>query len=381
MISVYRVFQLIFGAFASFLIIYFFLHYTGNYAGLQEDTLRIEILKSLREEAKDVYFSGIPVVFNHTKRFDFSSCYINSTETLPKIHCDEFISGVRVITPLFFYVNGKKSLVLERRFLDYGWWKFYFVEAIPEMEFVFNPLDSSQETWNIMKEIVEILPDNPDGTVRITFDFCDGKPVRACGGKTCEKDDFLSILELPHNYLFSSCSVKPGKNQRIVTISKSCNGIQGICITPPDSNGLGYVYTPRASRPYLYKDPLDILSLIIPGDAEDILGISLGKRMYEYKNNLLLSRLTMVSKSMGKRYILTAREFQKLALKATNPEQKNKLQYCSQKYTELANLLESISNLPKDFTNFQYMSLLNQKLSRTKSMYENLVNEGCEYEV
>lgn len=361
MISVYRVFQMIFGAIVSFFILYFLIQYSGTYAGLQQNVQKVEILKSLREQIKQVYTSGIYEQFNYTKRYDFSSCYLNVTsDSIPKIMCD-FPSGIPIITPALFYAGEKEKVIVSRGSTDYGWWVFYFVEVMPGIEIIFSPLEENEQTWNFIRDIVYLFPDTSDGktTVKIKFDFCDNEPLKLCNGKACERSDFLNVLELPHNYGFSPCSFNPKKNQRIVVIADSCKGKGGLCLELPNRNGVGSLYF--RNKRFVYKDPADILCFVLAGNKEDILGIPLAERMYEYKNTILMERLGLFSEEM------------KLSYEKTKKEQ------CESDYLRLINLLGKISRLPKNYLSFTDMNELNENLFEAKQIYESLIERGCEY--
>ena len=365
MLAVNRIFQMIFGIIVSATILYFLITYSGNYAGVQKDKQRADILVSFTHEARSVYITGISSNFTHFSRYNFSSCYVNATETIPEIICpDSAASGIPVETPVIFQPGSQ--VYIARGSLDYGWWVFGFAEAMPSTMFVFNPTASTDEEWEVMRNIVEHLPDTSDdwSVVRVTFAFCDGSQILyVCGGKPCSKTDFLSILSSgPLGSSFSPCTAPIGRAMRFVSISGACGSRRGVCINPPNSMGVGSAFVEGSAKTYVYKDPLDLLALSLGGAEKDDFGVTGAEKIYAYKNSLLMPRLSLASQVMSKRAVLIAAE---------SPSE------CGSLYIELSQTLDKIP-ASADYLSVSEMNKLNENLGKAKQLYQMLADFGCE---
>ena len=276
MLAVHRIFQMIFGIIVSVTLLYFLITYSGDYAGVQKDKQRAEILVSFTHDVRSVYLTGISTNFTYFSKYDFSSCFANATEkSVPEIIClDSEVSGVPIETPVIFKPGSQ--VYIGRDSLDYGWWSFGVAEAMPNTVFVFNPVESTDESWELMRNIVEHLPDTSDdwSVVKVQFAFCDGSQILyVCGSRPCDKADFLSIISSgPLGASFSPCTANLGKTTRLVTISAACGSSKGVCINPANSKGVGNAFVEGSGKTYVYKDPLDLVALSLGGIEKDDFG-------------------------------------------------------------------------------------------------------------
>jgi len=323
MITVYRVFQLVLGIIFSGFILFFLIQYASDYSSFGKTKQSLTVLNNLKKTSESVYFSGNPVVFNDTKMFDFSSCEIAWNEPEPPVIKCDFGEVSPVYFPILPHFDERKESIVDAEEIDYGWWRFRFVTVLPEMHVIFIPEDTEDKTWNIMKNITEMFPDTQNFHVKITFGFCDGNTLleNICGGKPCEKGAFLKVLD-SYRAEASPCDAALEKNYIPITISQSCSqsGVsRGICVKPV-SPELGYIYTPRSQDIFVYKDPVDILTLIIGGNEEDLLGKSAGEKLYHFKNKAMLKNLAIAAElGREKSYILRS-EYQKRCDLQHNPE-------------------------------------------------------------
>jgi hypothetical protein len=365
MLAVHRIFQMIFGVIVSATILYFLITYSGNYAGVQKDKQRADILVSFTHEARSVYLTGISSNFTHFFRYNFSSCYVNATENIPEIICpDSAASGIPVDTPVIFQPGSQ--VYISRDSLDYGWWVFGFAEAMPSTVFVLNPTASTEDEWEVMRNVVKHLPDTSDdwSVVRVTFAFCDGSQILyVCGGKPCGKTDFLSILSSgPLGSSFSPCTAPMGRGMRLVSISAACGSRRGVCINPPNSMGVGNAFVEGSAKTYVYKDPLDLVALAVGGAEKDDFGRTGAEKIYTYKNSVLMTRLSLASQVMSKRAVLIAAE---------SPAK------CGPVYIELSQVLDKIP-ASADYLSVSEMYRLNENLNEAKQLYQALADMGCE---
>ncbi len=380
MITVYKAFQLVLGIIFSGFILFFLIQYASDYSSFGKTKQSLTVLNNLKKTSESVYFSGNPVVFNDTKMFDFSSCEIAWNEPEPPaIKCD-FGEISPVSLPIFPHFEDRKESIIDAEEIDYGWWRFRFITALPEMHVIFIPEDIEDKTWNIMKNLTRIFPDTQNFHVKITFGFCDGNTLleNICGGKPCEREAFLKVLDF-YRAKASPCNTALEKNYILVTVSQSCRQArisQGICVKPV-SPEMGYIYTPRSQDIFVYKDPVDILALIIGGNEEDILGKSSGEKLYHFKNTLLLKNLAIAAEFVREKSYILRSEYQKRCDPQHNPESI----YCrcyplyNQLYSKLGNVMKHTGN---DYTKYGEMEMLKLALEESKSIYADLIKNGCE---
>jgi hypothetical protein len=363
MIAVHRIFQMVFGVIVSLMLLYFLLNYTGGYKQTQEDFQKAEILKSFADEARSVYLTEIPTNFTHFSRYDFSSCFATFNDNdIPEIKCADSKVSVPIETPVIFYPGSQ--VFVARDALDYGWWTFGFAEAMPDLVFVFSP-DSTDEAWGIMTGLVEHLPDTSDerSAVKVGFAFCDGSDILyPCGGRACDRGEFLSLLATGPSGSVSPCTANPAKNMRLAAITWSCNPQNGICIIPPNSKGVGNAFVEGYMGTFVYKDPLDLAALAIGGTGKDDFGKTGAEKLYAYKNSILMQRLPMAAKVMSRRFQLTANDV---------------TQECGDIYIELSQVLGAIPDSP-NYSDLGMMYDLNDRLNEAKELYQRLADSGCE---
>jgi hypothetical protein len=355
MLAVHRIFQMIFGIIVSFTLLYFLLSYSGDYASVERDKQRSEILLSFSQEVRSVYLTGISTNFTYLSKYNFSSCFMNATK----------VSGIPVETPLIF--RPGPQVYIARDTLDYGWWVFGFAEAIPSTTFVFAP-EGTEESWELMRSMVQRLPDTSDewSTVKVDFAFCDGSRILyVCGGRPCGKSDFLSVLASdPSESGLSPCTAKPGSGMSLVSISGSCGTAYGVCANPPNSKGVGNAFVEGSGKTYVYKDPLDLVALSVGGAEKDDFGVTGAEKIYVYKNSVLMPRLLLAARVMSSRAALIAGDFDEET-------------GCGAAYIELSQVLDMIPQ-SADYGSVSDMYDLNDNLNRAKGIYQRLVNLGCE---
>jgi len=365
MLAVHRIFQMIFGIIVSVTLLYFLITYSGNYAAVQKDKQRADILLSFTHDVRSVYLTGISTNFTYFSKYDFSSCSANATErSVPEIVClNSEVSGIPIETPVIFQPG--QQVYISRDSLDYGWWAFGFAEAIPNTVFVFAP-ENTDESWEVMRNIVEHLPDTSDdwSVVKVTFALCDGSQILYVGGgRPCDKSDFLSILSSgPLGAGFSPCTANPGRNMKFVTISPACGSTRGVCINPPNSKGVGNAFVEGSGKTYVYKDPLDLVALSVGGIEKDDFGITGAEKIYQYKNSVLIPRLSLAAQVMSKRSVLIA---------GKSPSG------CGPAYIQLSQVLDKIPS-SLDYASVSDMYNLNDNLNQAKDVYQSLLDLGCE---
>jgi hypothetical protein len=368
MLAVHRIFQMILGIIVSVLLLYFLISYAGQYKETQELSQRGQILKAFAQEARDVYLTGIPTNFTYFSRYDFSSCSLKTREDdVPQMECSQAnIPTVPVEAPVIFYPGDK--VYIGRDSLDYGWWTFNYAHAMPSLTFVFNPLEGTEQEWEMMRSLVEYLPDTSDewSAVKVDFAFCSEQAVlKVCGGQFCSRQEFLSILDSSLTST-SKCTASLKKNMRLVTMSSGCDSTlsqRDVCISPLNSLGVGNAFIQGSARTYVWKDPLDLIALSLGGSEKDEFGKPVGEKIYDYKNSLLMDRLSLASEVVSKRSQLILR-----GLATDYP--------CHPYYVDLVNVLGGVAG--KDYKDISQMYELNEKLNNAKQDFQMLADMGCE---
>ena len=313
MISVFQLFKIIFGLIVSGLILYFAAYYVSNYTLTQESIQKTKIIHNFIETAQDVYLTGNSINFTQFSYHGFSPMFdtndpegIYSTDT----------GKTEVRFPLF--LASGEELFIEQNYMGIGdfseheeWWRFYFVIALPETTFVFNLIENDERVFEQISDIVNLLPYTPDPHVRFTF--CDGDTLLSfnyCNNGYCNKYDFLEVLENTDS-TFLRCSMNLHEDRyRLITVADACHSSfnNGICIQPP-LDGVGNAYITGTPEPFRYKDPLDLIAIIIGGQGYDEQNRIIGKRYYEYKNRIFAERLGLAARLMAKRAFNLANVF------------------------------------------------------------------------
>jgi hypothetical protein len=370
MISTYRLFQIIMGIILSGFIFYMLLGFAGDYAMLGEGGIRQKTLDVFLEDADTVYLSGNPVSFTQFSGDDYSSCHPRAT-TPPVMHC--FIDGKAVTTrqlmiPIFMRLGDE--VLIYRGSLNLGWTSLDYVEALSGFTVVFNPRDSDEDTWRIVRGVAAALPDTTDYTPKVFFDFCDGNDllIRNAMGASYERRDFLGIIGTTRD-AYSGCTAPLSQNQILVTISQSCtqsSTYSGICIKP--SSGAGEAYMAGSNETYVYKDSLDLAALIIGGTRKTLSGKPMGEETWRFKNEFMLASIRTLADVMERRCDWI------MQLDVSSVPQE-----CKDLYLDLKYSLEEVRVLlDGDYQDVDEMDDLNQGLESSGEIWQDLVNMGCE---
>ena len=355
MISIYQVFKIIFGLVISSFILFIIINFVTIYIGLQEDSQRAEIIHNFLKTSGDVYFTGNPISFDDFSRQDFTMTFdISQPEGIVSQ-----TGKTPVFTPLFF--DPGDEVFIYRGEMDMGWWKFRFIEAMPQTLVVFNPI--SQDN-GLTEGIVNLLPDTEFLEPKVTFGFCNGQALEEKG----EKQFFLAFLPLEP---MVRCTATLPPDAKLITIDPSCLSVtRGFCLTPPDSQGIGNLFI-KGQLVGFYKDPLDIVSSVIGGEEEDVYGNS-GLTLYQYKNHVFRREIALAASIMASRAFLIQREYNSLGLDS-----------CLQAFGDFQRTMESISAFFEDngdyYNNAGEVASLASLLEQARSGHEDLVNKGCDY--
>ncbi len=367
MLSVFQVFKMVFGVIASVFVLYFLVTYAGVYGSGQQDIQRSLIMKNFRQLADDVYLTGNAQVFDFSKMG--KEIYFD-TKASPAVF--RFGNNYMEITnPLFFRYGDIVSV--SRGGLEFGWWSFNFVVATPDMVVVFNPLQNTEEIWDVMKSVVEALPDTSATSAKMMYAFC-GYSGASDVSTPVGKFEFQRALGLSYETTsFYLCSAQLPANYVLVTVSAGCapNPVSGICVKPD-----GSFYMAGSDRGYDYMDGLDIVAAIVGGTGSDIRGHA-GENLYIYKQASFRESMKLAADVMAQRAQLLSGELSGI-ITSGRLEQDSEPAACVSLYIILANSLRAVSS---ELANPDYYSskiALKDALSQASSAYGALASKGCE---
>ena len=353
MISVMQIFKIILGIVLSAFILMIILRFSISYGEIGESGKEVEILMGLKKTIEDIYTTGISTDFNMYSQ-DLVDHYSppNLITSVTNVNLDP--------VPTLF-VPGER-ISIHRGEYNIGWWRFHFVYALPETKIIFAPLDTvesrSEAVWNTVGNITRYFPSTENTDTKVKF----GVGCNDTGDKQTyfflnwERDYFIrTVLTylLIEGYEFVPC--KRIGNYRIIAISET--PIDADFQVVPINNEIGYVYvkdTLETPKDYLYKNPLDIISLLLGGE-----------KLYDYTNMKFLNELSIASS-------LASKETSLLRTKSNRPE-------CDPVYSRFIQILGSLKSKIEegDYKNEDDMIELNLKIRQSSETYEELEEMGC----
>ena len=341
------------------------MQYLGAYDLGQTGNINAKIMNNFAGTVTDVYLTGNPADFGEFEEKKINYFFHTEDETL---RLKSSASKYYVYAP--FLVSSEEQVILHRVDYDYGWWKFSFVEALPETTFVFTLEDNSAESRELVRDIVNSFPHTLYFDTPILFGFCDGYDLLDadfCGGSgdnRCHRDYFLNNLSVVGGVSFSKCSAqnKMGTRHRLITISNNCNPTYntGLCIdrlaqkmylagnTYDYYNGAAGVSMPKART-------LDILPLLIGWEDETLLNENLGDDYYKYLDEKFVEQAQFAAQLGSERIdIITTSG-------------------CNTFFSPMEIILDSISTASDRYDIISY-------LEQSKNQHKTLVLNGCDYQ-
>jgi len=367
--TIFQAFRIMFGLILAGFFLYFFLSYAGVYSETEESGIRLDIIKNFKSAIEDVYKTGVSVTFSQfgESGMDFDLSF--DADYNPPAHYPSLVSNVQSVRlmPPSIIVPGDEVFVY-RTYFSLGWWKLYFVEALPDMAVIFASTDAGK---GLVNDIVSHMPSTGQAQVDVTFGFCDEGDLyydSLCDGGSCERTGFQDFLDSGFYSSSVACTATLPESHRVVTISGSCSSAyagEGVCLTPPDESGIGYAYVHGSQEQHVYRNIFDVLSLVLGGDEGTMQGIT-GERFYRYSTNVFREHIRFAALMTANRVGMLAAEL------GTGPE-------CVDDYLALGNTLESISTLlAGDYGDYSDSIELAQLLGQADAEYESLLSKGCE---
>jgi len=353
MISVMQIFKIIFGIVLSVFILMIILRFSSSYWEIGESGKEVEILMGMKKTIEDVHTTGISMDFDMGSE---DLIYLYSPPDLVTSVMDVNIDPVTLLL-----VPGK-TISIHREEYDIGWWRFRFVYALPETRILFAPLDTAESrsdlVWNSVGNITRYLPSTENTETKVRF----GVGCNDTGDRQTyffldwEGDYFIrTVLTylLLEGYEFVPCRGMEG--YRIVTVSETPVDA-GFQVVPFDSE-IGYVYVNYMNESpgsYLYKNPLDIISVLLGGE-----------KFYDYLNGKFLKELSVASS-------LASREANLLRTKSNRQE-------CDPIHSRFVQILGSLRNGIDewDYRDEDDMRELSLRIRQSSETYEELEEMGC----
>lgn len=359
------------GIILSVFILFIMINYSGSYSGVQSSLDRATIIKNFITDSRSVYFTGNAINFSDFDAFDFSGCTVEWMEE-PQIACimgDEKINSEYLLIPIFFNTD---NTIIQRNLADFGWWRFYYITATSGKRILLNPLETDDETWDLMKDVVSHLPNTEGFSPRTTYSFCDGseKIENLCSGQPCEQREFLSLLSRSHSGMeFTLCTSNLDERYRLVVLSRDCAPHmldRGVCITPIE-NGAGRIVFLDNGAEYTYTDMADVAAAVIGRDDRDLFGRTEGENFFLYKRKLFLRMISLAADEMAARSGLILDNL------PSDREQ------CRDSYLSFRESMELVSQMTElDINQPVIAQAFGNELDNAGSIWQELINNGCE---
>ena len=372
--NAFQVFKIILGIVASLFILYILVNYAGSFSNTQTDVQRMMISNNFKKATDDVYFSGNPAVFDDFGRLDFDLMF-NGAEDPAKLRSSA--GEITLRTPIIFTEGEILNIEKPHPGLDFGWWRFGFVHALPELTLIFSSGDASIGARDLIKSIAGLLPDTTGRSPKIRFGFCDGSDIiMPCSGSFCERAYFYAAVN-SQQMPMAKCSVTPLPGQRMIRVSSGCSAgseVSGACIWPNAGDYfIGKAYINGSLLSYPYMSPLDLLSLIVAGDGENMYGIK-SQTLYDYQNREFRQQLALMCKSHIKRTTLL------LTTLPISDEKESCMPYYQNFKTSLESICDTGGVIDQDnyYMNLGMVMSLRNYLNEAGAAYERLVGLGCE---
>lgn len=357
MISVFQIFRVLMGVIVFIFVLTFFLRISDMYSSTQVRGNMLETVNVFDHTATQVYTSGNPSTFPGFDDFEIL------VYEAPKIKHN---AGQKTLSVPVFFVTGTGEVLLERRCLEFGWYRWCMVLAFPRgTKILFTPLDNTQQTRDLIVEVVDNLPST------IQFGFCNGNDAR-----TANKDDFLSFIAGSAGTSYQQCDVSLPEHYRLLTISSS-----GLPQPQDNQTVFHMIIDPAAGEVYDAAPGGSAQSRPYHGWMDIAVFMTGGHKALDHKEAVFTLELGAATSIMHQRTVLVSQK--------TKEHNRQPCLECSTPFPEPCGWTDYRSNdhesqIYKDFIS----SLLtlqgaiggsyHSQLDDTIIKYEELKNQGCE---
>ncbi len=351
MISAFQIFKIIFGIIFSVFVLILIFRFSGSYLEIGETGTRADVLMNLKKGVEDVYTGGISQDYRIRNSDDLILLY-EPPELFTTVTTLDFRPVPALILP-------EENVGIHRIEYDLGWWKFYFVEVLPDTTLLFNPTENTEEIWKYIYGMVRALPSTENLESKFYFALgCNSTP-HDYPIHNWEREKMMKYERGMKSNL-DTAGFRPvlceGVNPewKAVVISGDFTETDHPLIIP-SGNGSGLFY-PNTSDPagqVFFKTPVDLVSLLFWGEDG-----------FDYMNREFLGQLSAAAE-------MRIRENSLLAPRSSVE--------CIMLYGEFNTILEDVSGLSEeDHRNIGKMAGLAERLEESERKYSEIRYEGCE---
>lgn len=275
MISVFQIFRIILGIIISAFILFIIITFAGTYTEIGESSRQVSVLVSFKKTMENVYTTGIAD--------DFDTEDYEILDYVPP----HVMTGVTnfVVEPVPLLLVPGQEFSITRNVYDTYWWKFYFVEVMPETKIMFIPLKNEERVWSAIGNITEMLPSTENVDTKVKFYLGCNKTDPSDFYPLGEKEKFLNLVPK-----FSAFGVEMAecdnpdyfRDEGYMVITVSDELVDADFLVRPMEGGTGQVYIGDEEdySVYVYRNGLDIVALMLGGEE-----------LYDYFNAKFLREL------------------------------------------------------------------------------------------
>ncbi len=349
MISAFQLFKIILGVIMSVFVIIIAMQFSGRYIQLGESGKQVSTVINLKKAIEDVYTSGVPTDFRISDAKKTIEFYRPPNIITP--------SATVSLEPIPTLLVAGEDISIHRIDYDIGWWKFQLIEAVPDTKILFVPLTDDESAWHVIEGIAKYMPSTENTKTKVRFGVWCNRTEFYFGW---EKNDFINKvirLFLIEKRVLNFCenvNYLRKKGYKLVVITD--DDYNADFLVKPKSREIGYVYITKGDekKAYLYKNPLDIVSLLLGGET-----------FYEYENKRFLKELGVaVNASIREANILMTSE---------------RMGRCR---VELASFISVLNDIKQKLEQMNYkneddVNELNAYLEESSKIYERIDRLGC----
>jgi hypothetical protein len=351
MISVLELFKIIFGIIFSVFVIVLIFRFSTNYIEMGDSNTQANIMLGFRKTVGDVYASGIPADYAIKDSRSLIVAY-----TPPEIHTKVATVSMEPVTTIF--VPGDK-LGIHRMEYDLGWWKYYYIEALPETTVFFNPLSNSEEVWSDIYGVVKSLPSSENIATKMYFGLGCNSTSDQGVFTNWEREKILKYEKTMFTRL-SEAGFTPvicgnfNREWKTIVVSPTFTETgHPLMFTLSNGTGMLYMNTSQPEKAFFYKTPMDVVSAILGGED-----------LYDYENRDFLAQLALASS---------------LKMEETGLLMQRSASECLPFFEEFRTTLESLRGLAsQDYNDPVKMGELAIKMEESRQRFLELQVRGCE---
>lgn len=350
MISVFQIFKIILGIVISAFILFFAVSFAAQYRDIGEAGRQVSLLVSFKKSIENVYTTAVE------DDFDIEDAEILAYSS-PNLITQ--VSTVNLDPIPIILVKGKKFSVYRNEY-DNEWWKFYFIEVLPETKILFIPLNNDEKTWSVIGNITKFFPSTENTETKVKFYVGCNKTDTGEYYPLGERNKFMDLIPsfVAFNVEMAECE-NPDyfrrEGYKIITISDELTDADFLVKPVDDEVGHVYIKTDDGYEEYVYKNGIDVVTLLLGG-----------KKLYNYINDKF-------NKELGVAIDINVREAD-LLIGDYNINNR-----CGQELSVFASTLTLLKELIEKTESFDEVTAkeFNYYMRLSSSNYKTLESLGC----